>query len=37
MAGTLLASAWCLPTLLLLHVLAAHFEWWRFEAEGDCC
>lgn len=33
-AGALLASVWNLPTLLCLHLLAAHFGWWRFQAQG---
>ena len=33
-AGALLACAWCIPTLLALHVLAIRLGWWRFEAQG---
>jgi len=32
--AALLASLWNLAPLLVLHLLAAHFGWWRFEAEG---
>ncbi|MGH2405285.1 MAG: methyltransferase family protein [bacterium] len=32
--AALLASIWNLPSLLLLHLLAARFGWWRFEADG---
>lgn len=32
--GAVLASAWNLPTLLGLNLLAAHFGWWRFNAIG---
>ena len=32
--GALLASAWTIPSLLLLHQLETHINWWQFEAEG---
>lgn len=32
--GALLACLWNVPTLLLLHSLAMHFDWWRFGVEG---
>jgi hypothetical protein len=33
-SAAVLASLWNLPALLLLHVAAAHFGWWQFEARG---
>ncbi|MBA3715013.1 MAG: isoprenylcysteine carboxylmethyltransferase family protein [Pyrinomonadaceae bacterium] len=33
-AAILLACAWNVPALLLVHLLAAHYGWWRFEAQG---
>lgn len=33
-AGAVLASLWNGPMLLLLHVAADRFGWWRFDAEG---
>ena len=33
-AGAVLASVWNLPVLLALHLAAAHFGWWRFDARG---
>ncbi|MGH2625342.1 MAG: methyltransferase family protein, partial [Anaerolineales bacterium] len=32
--SVLLACAWCLAALPLLHLAAMRFAWWRFEAEG---
>ncbi len=32
--SALLACAWAAPALLLLHVLAVRFGWWRFQAQG---
>lgn len=32
--GALLASAWAVPSLLLLNLLAIEAGWWQFEAEG---
>lgn len=32
--GALLASLWNLPTVLLLHLAAVRFGWWRYEADG---
>jgi protein-S-isoprenylcysteine O-methyltransferase Ste14 len=34
LAGAALGFAWNLPAVLALHLAAAHFGWWRFEAEG---
>lgn len=34
LAGALLALAWNLPALLLLHLAADRAGWWRFDAEG---
>ncbi len=33
-AGILLAFAWNLSALLAINLLAAHFGWWRFYAQG---
>jgi protein-S-isoprenylcysteine O-methyltransferase Ste14 len=33
-AAVLLAAAWNLPSLLLIHTLAGRLGWWRFSAEG---
>ena len=33
-AGAVLASLWNLPIVLALHLAAAHFGWWRFDARG---
>lgn len=33
-AAALLSTAWNLSALLLLHLLALRYGWWRFEAEG---
>jgi protein-S-isoprenylcysteine O-methyltransferase Ste14 len=32
--GAGLGFLWNLPALMLLHVVATRFEWWRIEAEG---
>ena len=32
--GAVLASAWNMPALLALNLLAGHFGWWRFNAIG---
>jgi protein-S-isoprenylcysteine O-methyltransferase Ste14 len=32
--AAVLAFLWNLPALLLLHLAAAHFGWWQFEARG---
>jgi protein-S-isoprenylcysteine O-methyltransferase Ste14 len=34
LAGALLAFAWNLPALLALHLAAARFGWWTFDADG---
>ena len=34
MNGAILAFAWNVPALLLLHIAALHFGWWRFDASG---
>ena len=34
MNGAILAFAWNVPAVLLLHVAALHFGWWRFDASG---
>jgi protein-S-isoprenylcysteine O-methyltransferase Ste14 len=34
LAGALLAMAWNLPALLLLHLAAGRLGWWTFDAEG---
>lgn len=33
-SAAFLAWLWNLPVLLLLHVAAAHFGWWQFDARG---
>jgi protein-S-isoprenylcysteine O-methyltransferase Ste14 len=33
-AAVLLACVWQLPSLVALHLLADHFGWWAYEAEG---
>lgn len=33
-AGALLACAWNVPALLVVHLLAARYGWWHFEAHG---
>jgi hypothetical protein len=33
-AGAVMASLWNLPIVLALHLAAAHFGWWRFDARG---
>ena len=33
-AGAVLAFFWNLPIVLALHLAAAHFGWWRFDARG---
>lgn len=33
-AGAVLACFWNLPVLLLIHVAAARFGWWEFDARG---
>ena len=33
-AGAVLASLWNLPVVLALHLAAAHFGWWQFDARG---
>src|SRR5438552_3488789 len=33
-SGAALASIWNLPALLLLHLAAARFDWWHFDATG---
>ncbi len=33
-AAALLACVWNVPALLLLHLLAMRYGWWRFEAQG---
>jgi protein-S-isoprenylcysteine O-methyltransferase Ste14 len=33
-AGALLACAWNLPVVLALHLAAAYFGWWQFDARG---
>lgn len=33
-AGAILASMWNVPAVLLLHVAAARFGWWTFDAQG---
>lgn len=32
--GALLATAWNLPALLAVNLMATHFGWWHFAAEG---
>lgn len=32
--GAVLACFWNLPVLLILHLAAAHFGWWQFDARG---
>ena len=34
LAGALLATAWNLPALLLLHLAAVRLGWWSFDAKG---
>jgi protein-S-isoprenylcysteine O-methyltransferase Ste14 len=34
LGGAVLASIWNLPVLLALHLAAAHFGWWQFDARG---
>lgn len=34
LAGALLASAWNLPSLLALHLVATRLGWWTFDADG---
>ncbi len=34
LAGALLASAWNLPALFLLHIWATSLGWWRYDATG---
>ena len=31
--GAMVAFLWLLPSLLLVNILAAHFDWWHFRAE----
>jgi protein-S-isoprenylcysteine O-methyltransferase Ste14 len=33
-AGAMLASAWNVPVILGLHLLAVRMDWWRFDAHG---
>jgi protein-S-isoprenylcysteine O-methyltransferase Ste14 len=32
--GAMMAAVWNLPIVLALHLAAAHFGWWRFDARG---
>jgi protein-S-isoprenylcysteine O-methyltransferase Ste14 len=32
--GAVLAFFWNVPAVLLLHLMAASFEWWQFDADG---
>ncbi|HEY3043233.1 MAG TPA: hypothetical protein VGJ39_04375 [Vicinamibacterales bacterium] len=33
-AGAVMASIWNVPVVLALHLAAAHFGWWQFDARG---